>query len=733
MLFRDCFYCVSGTIKRMNNPLITKYGGEKRWVTYRIIERDGKKTKVPFQTNGKPASSTDPATWVTHAELNGAPAGIVFTESKTLLGIDIDKCLTDNKITHEQKELIADLILEADTYTEISPSGTGLHLFIEIPEGIKINGNRKSPYELYSDGRYFTFTGNIYGNSRDIRICSVEEAGRILAIIGYPFKKEKVVSPQSPALSPVQSIDIDDETVLTRMFQSKGGNKIKELYDGDVSKFNGDDSAADASLCAHLAFFTGKNASQIEKIWLASPLGLRQKTQGRADYRTATVNFAMENCTATYESRAMKFEKENPTLNFLYTLSPRKEKIYIQNTENMCRVLRGHADFKGRFRFDAFKNMVEYRPDNEKWRMLEDNDDVEIQTAISILFPSFFGKVGTLMIHDAIVKVAIENKVDSAKDYITSIVWDKTPRVDDWLHHAYGVEKNAYFIAVGSNWLKGLVKRLVEPGCQFDYVLVLEGEQGIKKSMSLATLGGDWYVETNMGTDSKDFFMQFQGKAIIEFSEGETMNRTEVKKMKAIITTKVDRFRPPYGRNSQDFPRRCVFAMTTNQEEYLKDETGNRRWLPVKVVLPEANIDWIHDNRDQLFAEAYHRVVVNKEKIYEFPKEETLAEQGKREIEDPNSDVVAEWYYKKLTQDDRDQGITLFQVYRDVYCGGFISKQFDKYHEIIISNVVKKKLKLKKRRAMFRGILCVRWFDETNGFKMPVERSAVEESLSGNW
>src|ERR1019366_5023328 len=118
-----------------------------------------------------------------------------------------------------------------------------------------------------------------------------------------------------------------------------------------------------------------------------------------------------------------------------------------------------------------------------------------------------------------------------------------------------------------------------------------------------------------MSTDNKDFFMQFQGKLFVEFSEGETLNRTETKKMKAIITTQFDRYRPPFGRSSQDFPRRCVFAMTTNQEEYLKDETGNRRWLPVRLVKKTADTEWLAENREQIFAEAYHRVITLKETI----------------------------------------------------------------------------------------------------------------------
>jgi predicted P-loop ATPase len=243
-------------------------------------------------------------------------------------------------------------------------------------------------------------------------------------------------------------------------------------------------------------------------------------------------------------------------------------------------------------------------------------------------------------------------------------------------------------------------------------VLVLEGEQGSKKSTSLHVLGGDWHVETTMGTETKDFFMQFSGKAIIEFSEGETLSRTEVKKMKAIITTQVDKYRPPYERVSKDFPRRCVFAMTTNQEQYLKDETGNRRWLPVKVEKKEADVEWIKENRDQLFAEAYHRVVVGKEKIYEFPEEETRAQQQSRMILDPNTDRVAEWYFEQGEVVHYVDGISVHDVYAGVFNSGFSGgKAMNKFEEMMISNILKGSLGLEKRRVVRNGIRVYRWFN----------------------
>jgi len=704
----------------MNNSLIEKYGLSARWVNWKLETRKGKTTKLPYQINSKLASSTNPETWSTYDEVRkiSDKTGIVLHDKK-LICVDIDHVVEDGVITHELKEEIESFINSVNSYVELSQSNTGLHIFFEVDESFELKANRRGIYEIYNSGRYIAVTGNGFMENLPVRTVSVDEAITLLNIIGYPWAKEESPTEQKT----FHHTTLDDSKVLEKMFNSKNGAKIKALYNGDTSENNNDESSADLSLCGTLAFWTGKDYSQIERIWTSSPLGQRKKTQTREDYRTRTINAAMSSCKEVYKSHTMRVEEVG--IDLLYVLNKEKEKVFIMNTENMCRILRGHEDFRNRLRYDSFKNI--YEINDGKWRIIEVNDAVNIQTEISMLYLCF-AKVGKDMIYDSMIKVAKENTIDSAKDYIKSIIWDNVPRLDSWLSKVYGVKDNEYHRAVASNWVKGLVKRIVAPGCKFDYVLVLEGEQGVKKSTSLGVLGGDWHVETTMSTDSKDFFMQFQGKAIIEFSEGETLSRTEVKRMKAIITMQVDKYRPPYERSSQDFPRRCVFAMTTNQNEYLKDETGNRRWLPVTVIKDEADIEWLQENRDQIFAEAYHRVFNLHETIYEFPKEVTKAEQNARRIKDENADLVYDWYYHKLIQTDRENGITVHQVYRDALNGGYPSKMLDKYHEMKITDILKTNLGLEKRRASDDGSQVMRWFNPKQAQEVKME--SIDEILA---
>jgi len=690
------------------NKLLEKFGSEKRWVNFRFeLTDDGKKTKVPYSplSKNKKAASTRESDWGTYEQTNKELIGIMFGPSKTLLGIDIDHCLEGKEIVHKEKDIIIKLLKEANTYTEVSPSGTGLHLFLSITEPFDIEAKRRDPhpYEFYNHSRFFTVTQNVYGEEKEVRTVTPEQAISILKITGYPWKEEEVVviKKQIPLV-------LDDQTILEKMFESKSGIKLQEIYN-----YSGENtSAKDMAFVTSLAFWTGRNATQMERIWLSSPLGQRKKTRDRKDYRDMTIKKAIDGCKEIFNTPKMKMEKivKELDLDLLFIINKEKDKIFIQNTENMCRILRKHPDFQGRLHYDVFKNTLEILHNNI-WRGMEDNDSVNYQTKIQILFPCF-AKVGKDMIYDAMIKVAKENTVDSASDYIRSLRWDGTDRLSSWLTKTYGTPNDKYHQAVGSNWIKGLVKRITEPGCKFDYVLVLEGEQGTKKSTSLYILGGNWHVETAMSTDSKDFFMQFAGKAIIEFSEGETLSRTEVKRMKAIITMQTDKYRPPYERSSQEFPRRCVFAMTTNQTEYLKDETGNRRWLPVTVKLPEADVGWLAANREQLFAEAYYRVANLKETAYEFPKEEMLEAQEQRRVQDANTDLIVDWYFNTLTDSQREEGITVQQVYK-VLNGNWSGKPLNKYEEMTISTVLRKSLNLSNERVSVGGARCTKWFDRT--------------------
>lgn len=289
----------------MKNILVEKFGKEKRWVNWKLIEREGKQTKIPYYSGSNKASSTDQKTWRTYEEVsvaldNGSNGfrglGIVLHDSK-LLCIDIDHVLKDGKIYHPQAKKIFDLLKHANSFTEISQSGTGLHIFLELHEPYTLIANKKAPFEVYLNGRFIATTGNSYHEvPLGLRTVSEEELLSILSTIGYPWGKN---GPINGGLA--QTEHIDDQVLLKKIFGSKNGADFKKLYEGGVSKYDNDFSSADFALCSTLAFWTAKNSAQMERIWLSSPLGQRGKTRERNDYRIRTIANAIEKCVEVYE------------------------------------------------------------------------------------------------------------------------------------------------------------------------------------------------------------------------------------------------------------------------------------------------------------------------------------------------------------------------------------------------------------------------------------------------
>lgn len=279
------------------------------------------------------------------------------------------------------------------------------------------------------------------------------------------------------------------------------------------------------------------------------------------------------------------------------------------------------------FQYNMMSETVEYtktplwRPDRNKGQEVTKTDESLIRAHLSEVF-NFDAKKTDIM--DAVIEKAFRNPVYPLRDYLDSLVWDGTSRLDTWLIDVCGADDNVYTRAVGRKFLTASIKRLYEPGCQFDYMLVLEGAQGIKKSSLLKTLGGEWFAQLSIESDATSLMENMCGKWFIEFDEMSGWSKTDVEKIKSLITRQVDRRRVPYDRNSGDFKRKCILAGTLNPKinnQYLNDETGNRRFWIIECHIKEINIGYVEENRDQLFAEAKY-YYENKEKLWLINEEE---------------------------------------------------------------------------------------------------------------
>ena len=282
----------------------------------------------------------------------------------------------------------------------------------------------------------------------------------------------------------------------------------------------------------------------------------------------------------------------------------KKKKIPLPNMYNAAVALTFHELFHRSLAFNELTNVIEItRPirNIEMHVPAEWSDKHDVAFAIWLQHQDI--EVSAETASRAAGYVARRNPFHPIRDYLQSLRWDGTPRIHNWLQEYLGVEDSTYSRTVGSKWLISAVARVFRPGCKADHMLILEGHQGIGKSSALEVLAGRYFTDAVGNMSDKDAALAVQRVWIVEVGELSSFKKTsEVEHIKGFITRSTDRIRPPYGRYVQEMARQCVFAGTTNQDQYLTDETGNRRFWPVLCTF--ANLDGLRDSRDQLWAEA---------------------------------------------------------------------------------------------------------------------------------
>jgi predicted P-loop ATPase len=208
-------------------------------------------------------------------------------------------------------------------------------------------------------------------------------------------------------------------------------------------------------------------------------------------------------------------------------------------------------------------------------------------------------------VHDAMAQVGLQHRFDPVRDYLDGLKWDGVKRLDKFLHRYFSAddtELNSWF---GKLTLVAGVRRVRQPGCKFDQILVLEGPEGTCKSSAVKLLAiedRNFSDQTILGLADRQQQELLAGKWIYEIAELHGMKRSEIESVKAFASRTHDRGRPAYGRSVVDQPRRCIMIATTNDDRYLKSQTGNRRFWPVKTGIIDLN--GIARDRDQLWAEA---------------------------------------------------------------------------------------------------------------------------------
>jgi predicted P-loop ATPase len=258
------------------------------------------------------------------------------------------------------------------------------------------------------------------------------------------------------------------------------------------------------------------------------------------------------------------------------------------SAHNVTLIMRNDTKIKNRLRHDLFsgkKFTVDAFPwhvDTQEYpRTLRDVDYSGlrnyIERAYSVTSPQ--------KIDDVIQIELNRNSFHPVRDYFNSLEWDGQPRIDKLLIDCFNAVDNAYTREVSRKWMVACVARVMSPGCKFDTVITLVGEEGTRKSSFFRKLGMGWFSDSFSTVTGKEAFEQLQGKLVIEIAELSALDKAESVQIKHYISKQVDSFRPAYGRETVDYPRQCVFTATSNNRTFLRDADGNRRFWPVDVNL----------------------------------------------------------------------------------------------------------------------------------------------------
>lgn len=299
----------------------------------------------------------------------------------------------------------------------------------------------------------------------------------------------------------------------------------------------------------------------------------------------------------TYDKKG-NIEPSPHNLNLIFKCDPALSKCLAYNEMSERKVIRVGCPW-------GFFNDAEL---SQGYRTLDDADDTS--GAISYIW-SKYGVKSRMEVRDLFRLAFCKNKFHPVRDYLRSLIWDGTDRLHNVLQQVFGADDNAYTREALAKMFIGAVARVFTPGVKFDTAMVFVGDQNAGKSTFINTIARGWCSDSLTDLSSKDALEQLRGKWIIELCEMTSVRKVDVNITKHFISKTEDSFRKAYGSDVKDYRRQCVFFGTTNERKFLRDETGNRRFLPIEVHKERATM--YSDSPeflsivDQLWAEAVHR------------------------------------------------------------------------------------------------------------------------------
>lgn len=328
------------------------------------------------------------------------------------------------------------------------------------------------------------------------------------------------------------------------------------------------------------------------------------------DFAVNDENVKMTIAGERMEIAEKEFSGENE--DWLKQLEYEKRSTVVKNTlRNLLLILNNDEKLKG-IVFNQLSDGMEIKgevPWEHPSRFWRDADDAQLISYVDLTYGTFSARNYDI----AVTKVADDRSYHPIREFLSSLPeWDKVPRVDTILVDFLGASDNAYVRAVTRKTLCGAIARVMNPGCKFDTMLVLNGPQGKGKSTLISKLCGEWFNDSLLLNDTKDKTAaeKLQGYWILEIGELAGLKKTEIETLRGFLSRQNDIYRASFGRRATPHPRQCVFIGTTNAENgYLRDTAGNRRFWPVKTPGDAARASWEMTEEEirQIWAEALVR------------------------------------------------------------------------------------------------------------------------------
>lgn len=669
----------------------------QQWLLWRYEPQPGKTKplKVPYYVGGKRRAGKqgDDADRVRLATFDRAKEalergnytglGFAFLPGDGLAGIDIDHAI--NTETGEVSDLCSEIIALVGSYTELSPSGSGVHIIVETGDlDFKTFKSNAVGVEVFRNAQFFTVTGR--GDAAEVVQLSPEALQRLREIVKGTEAPAVAVPAPGPAGDRKASkycLTALDAAAAGLSGMSEGGRNKRlnaEAYalaglvhTGGISESMIRAVLGDAARrCGLGDLETQRTLDSGIAAGLAAPRAVPDLPQRhRPEPATKTAPPA-EGADVPEDAstplpvsdgggepdaeKPKKQRKKKPAVNddgqdgddggesWRDRLLYRKGEL-LDCRENIYLIVRHHEVFAGLIAYNEFAHRIErcgalpWTAELGEW---ETADDYKLGLWMAEHMGMPIRSEGTLAA--GVAMAAMDCKFHPVRRYLDGLQWDGIDRLDHWLHECLSTRDDTYHKMIGRFFIMGMVARILNPGCQMDTMMILEGAQGRRKSTALRVLAGEWFADTPLKIGDKDATLNLSGVWLYEVAELDAFSKVEVTAVKQYVTSRVDRVREPYARRAIDRPRSCVFGGTTNQDEYLRDPSGGRRFWPVRVRM-DIELGKLAEWRDQLYAEAMRRLQQGER--YHPTREESeqyiVPEQEEREIADPWFERIAAW------------------------------------------------------------------------------------------